>query len=193
MITQIIFLFCFVTLIPANEVYFEEKGKIAGNVGYFDSAITFDLDPEKQALLEVQTLTENFLNSHEVKVFKDKCPASTKKWKKYEDKINKRNDELEIVFKSIFHFGDFGTMNEEHNIVKRDFGLSALVFLVGVIVVAVGTTYGITKALESKDIEGMKSAITDVKVRSDQMIEHSNAQDDKTNELRDSLKVRYIF
>ena len=191
MTSQIIaLLFCLCLSASANEVYFEEKGEIAGNVGYFDSAFTFDLDPETEAVEEIQTVTDKLLNSKKVKQFKDICSASKtfKKWKKLEDKLNKRNDELEMEFKTIFHFGDVGTMDEEHNIVKRDFGISAMVFFVGVIIVAVGTTYGVTKALESNDIEGMKSAITDEKVRSDQMIEHTNVQDDKINELRDSLK-----
>ena len=187
----IVLLFCSVTLTSANQVYFEEKGQIAGNVGYFESAFTFNLASERQALEEIQTLTSKFLNSPEVKEFKDTCPS--KKWEKFEDKLNKRNDQLEIEFRSIFHFGGVGTMSEEeHNIVERDFGITGLVFLVSVIVATAGTAFGIAKALESKDMEGMKSAITDVAVRSDQMVEHTDAQDDKINELRDSLKVNYF-
>ena len=183
----IIVFFCLLSIIPANEIYFERKGEIAANVAYFDYAMTHNLEPEKKALLETQAIAEKLINSPEVKDFKYICNDSStvKKWKKYEEKIIKRNEELATEFKSIFHIANGGT---DHNIVKRDFGISAATFVVGLIVSAVATSL-IWKAAQSNEIEGMKSAIIQGDVRADQMIEHDNAQDDKINELRDSLKV----
>ena len=195
----IVLFFYLLTAIQANEFYHERKGEMAVNVAYFDSATTHDLEPEKQALLETQELTEQLINSPEVKDFKYTCESSptVKKWNKYEKKLIKKNEELATEFKTIFHLGDTGTMGEEHNIVKRDFGISAAVyaavFVVTLVVAAVGTTYGITTLVKNNEIEGMKSAIIEGDVRADQMIEHSNAQDDKINELRDSLKVSFYF
>ena len=190
----IVLFFYLLTAIQANEFYHERKGEMAVNVAYFDSATTHDLEPEKQALLKTQELTEQLINSPEVKDFKYTCESSptVKKWKKYEKQLIKKNEELATEFKTIFHLGDTGTMGDEHNIVKRDFGISAAVFVFTLVVAAVATTYGITTVVKDNEVEGMKSAIIQGDVRADQMIAHGNAQDDKINELRDSLKVRYI-
>ena len=123
------------SVVTANNVFFEEQGILAPNDGTFDVNIEFDLQIQVNSFEEAKKLTHSFLEAPIMKLFETACHQNHTKYEKRVQKLNtklmnglqKIRNELKGI---AYHFdGEFREVPQSTSITtdhrqKRDFGIS---------------------------------------------------------------------